>query len=307
MNLLHMKYAVEVARIGSISKASEQLLVAPPNLSRSIKELEADLGITIFERSSRGMMLTPDGEDFVRYASRALQQIDEIEQKYKNDAPVKQRFSISVPRASYISDAFVQFSHRLSADPAEIYYMETNSSKTISNILQADYKLGIIRYAASFERYFQEMLAEKGLIGELVAEFRFVLIMSRESPIANKERIAYQDLKPLIEIVHGDPYVPSLPVSVVKRAELPEDIERRIFLFERGGQFDLLVENTETFMWVSPLPQKLLERYDLVQRDCADNAKLYRDVLVRRKDYVLTETDRQFLAELEKSRRRWLP
>ena len=307
MNLLHMKYAVEVARIGSISKASEQLLVAPPNLSRSIKELEADLGITIFERSSRGMTLTPDGEDFVRYASRALQQIDEIEQKYKNDAPVKQRFSISVPRASYISDAFVQFSHRLSADPAEIYYMETNSSKTISNILQADYKLGIIRYAASFERYFQEMLAEKGLIGELVAEFRFVLIMSRESPIANKERIAYQDLKPLIEIVHGDPYVPSLPVSVVKRAELPEDIERRIFLFERGGQFDLLVENTETFMWVSPLPQKLLERYDLVQRDCADNAKLYRDVLVRRKDYVLTETDRQFLAELEKSRRRWLP
>ena len=303
MNLLHMKYAVEVARIGSISKASEQLLVAPPNLSRSIKELEADLGITIFERSSRGMMLTPDGEDFVRYASRALQQIDEIEQKYKNDAPVKQRFSISVPRASYISDAFVQFSHRLSADPAEIYYMETNSSKTISNILQADYKLGIIRYAASFERYFQEMLAEKGLIGELVAEFRFVLIMSRESPIANKERIAYQDLKPLIEIVHGDPYVPSLPVSVVKRAELPEDIERRIFLFERGGQFDLLVENTETFMWVSPLPREVLHRCGLVQKPCADLKLTHRDVLLSQSSYRFTRNDKLFLEILDDVRR----
>lgn len=307
MNLLHMKYAVEVARYGSINKASEKLLVAQPNLSRCIKELEGDLGITIFERSSRGMTLTPDGEDFVRYAARALQQIDEIEQKYKDPAPQKQRFSISVPRASYISDAFARFSRRLSADPAEIYYMETNSSRTISNLLQADYRLGVIRYAAGFERYFREMLEEKGLTGELVAEFTFVLIMSRESAIAQKERITYQDLKPLIEIVHGDPYVPSLPVSVVKRAELPEDTARRIFLFERGGQFDLLVENPETFMWVSPLPQKLLERYGLVQRACADNAKRYRDVLIRKKDYVPTETDRMFLEELAVSRRRWLP
>ena len=307
MNLLHMKYAVEVARYGSINKASEKLLVAQPNLSRCIKELEGDLGITIFERSSRGMTLTPDGEDFVRYAARALQQIDEIEQKYKDPAPHKQRFSISVPRASYISDAFARFSRRLSADPAEIYYMETNTSRTISNLLQADYRLGVIRYAAGFERYFREMLEEKGLTGELVAEFTFVLIMSRESAIAQKERITYQDLKPLIEIVHGDPYVPSLPVSVVKRAELPEDTARRIFLFERGGQFDLLVENPETFMWVSPLPQKLLERYGLVQRACADNAKRYRDVLIRKKDYVPTETDRMFLEELAVSRRRWLP
>ena len=60
MNILHMKYAVEVARIGSINKAAEQLFIAPPNLSRSIKELEADLGIAIFERTSRGMTLTSD-------------------------------------------------------------------------------------------------------------------------------------------------------------------------------------------------------------------------------------------------------
>ena len=151
------------------------------------------------------------------------------------------------------------------------------------------------------------LLEEKGLTGELVAEFSYVLIMSRESPIAKKEEITYQDLKPLIEIVHGDPYVPSLPVSIVKRAELPEDIERRIFLFERGGQFYLLVENVETFMWVSPLPQKLLERYWLVQRKCVDNTKLYRDVLIHKKDYKLTEMDWWFLEELKESKRRWLP
>ena len=79
MNVLHMKYAVEVARAGSINKAAEELYMAQPNLSRCIKELEADLGIAIFERSPKGMTLTPEGEGFIRYARKALDQIDEIE------------------------------------------------------------------------------------------------------------------------------------------------------------------------------------------------------------------------------------
>ena len=75
MNVIHMKYAVEVAKAGSINKASETLLVAQPNLSRSIKELEADLGITIFLRTSKGMTLTPKGEEFMGYAKNILSQL----------------------------------------------------------------------------------------------------------------------------------------------------------------------------------------------------------------------------------------
>ena len=69
MNILHMKYAVEVAKLGSLNKAAENLMIAPPNISRSIKELEADLGITIFQRSAKGVVLTPDGEEFLDNAS----------------------------------------------------------------------------------------------------------------------------------------------------------------------------------------------------------------------------------------------
>lgn len=103
MNVVHMKYAVEVAKAGSINKASEILLVAQPNLSRSIKELEADLGITIFSRTSKGMTLTPKGEEFMGYAKNILRQLDEVEMMYKSELPAKQTFSVSVPRASYIA------------------------------------------------------------------------------------------------------------------------------------------------------------------------------------------------------------
>ena len=79
-----MKYAVEVARIGSINKAAEELYIAQSNLSRCIKDLEADLGIVIFDRSFRGMVLTPEGEKFIHYAQKVLNQIDDIENMYKN-------------------------------------------------------------------------------------------------------------------------------------------------------------------------------------------------------------------------------
>ena len=301
-----MKYAVEVAKLGSLNKAAETLLIAQPNISRSIKELEADLGISIFNRSAKGMVLTPDGEEFINYAQSILKQIDDVEMLYKQSSPKKQKFSISVPRACYISDAFAEFSKCISNDPAEIFYKETNSQRTINNVLNNDYKLGIIRYAENYDKFFKAMLEEKGFAYEMIAEFTYVLIMSRENPLAEKEEITFDDLPPYIEIAHADPYVPSLPLSKVVKDELPDNIDRRIFIFERASQFDLLSENPDTFMWVSPASQKILDRYGLVQKKCIDNQKIYKDVLIYREGYKLSKLDKQFITELCESRRKYL-
>lgn len=304
MNVLHMKYAVEVAKAGSLNKASEKLLIAVPNISRSIKELEADLGIAIFDRTTKGMYLTPEGEEFINFAKDILEQISQVEKYYKEGAPKKQKFSICVPRACYISYAFAEFTNMLSKDSAEIFYKETNSQSTIDNILNHDYKLGIIRYAENYDQYFKSMLEEKGLNYELITEFTYSLVMSKNSDLSKLDNITFPDLRDHIEIAHADPYVPSMPLSKVVKEELPDDIERRIFIYERASQFDLLSKNHDTFMWVSPPPQSLLDRYDLVQRKCLDNKKVYKDVLIYKKGYKLTELDKGFITELCKARRK---
>ncbi len=304
MNILHMKYAVEIAKLGSINKAAEALLIAQPNLSRAVKELEADLGVSIFDRSSKGMFLTPEGEKFIGYAKKILQQIDEVENMYKTGAPARQKFSICVPRASYISDAFANFSTQVKQQAAEIFYQETNSSHVINNVLNAEYKLGILRYAENYDKYFKASLEEKGLAYELITEFTYQLIMNRNSPLASYGEIRCEHLRDFIEIAHADPFVPSLPLAEVKKEELPDDIERRIFVFERASQFDLLAENEQTFMWVSPVPDKTLQRYGLIQRKCVDNTRVYKDMLVYRKDYRLTELDNCFITELCNSKRK---
>ena len=304
MNILHMKYAVEVAKAGSLNKASESLLIAVPNISRSIKELEFDLGITIFDRTTKGMCLTPEGEEFMNFAKGILSQIESVEKYYKDGAPSRQKFSISVPRACYISEAFAEFSKTLTKDSAEVFYKETNSQRTIHNMINHDYKLGIIRYAENYDKYFKAMLDEKGFVYELVTEFSYSLIISRDNPLSRKEEITFDDLTDYIEIAHADPFVPSMPLSKVVKEELPDNIDRRIYIFERASQFDLLDKNPETFMWVSPAPESLLERYNLVQKKCVENKKIYKDVLIYKKGYKLSEIDRRFITKLCDAKRK---
>lgn len=306
MNILHMKYAVEVARLGSLNKAAETLMIAQPNISRSIKELEADLGITIFQRSAKGMVLTPDGEAFMDYARDILSRIDKLEKSYRDGSHKKRRFSISVPRACYISAAMTEFSKHIGTAPAEIYYKETNSKKTIQLLLENECKLGIIRYSDNYDKQYRSMLEEKGLIGELVAEFSYVLIMNRDNPLSEKPIITYDDLSDYIEIAHADPYVPTLSMSKVFREELPDNIGRRIFVYERASQYDLLSQNPQTFMWVSPVSQHILDRYNLVQRVCQGNKKVYKDVLVYHKGYKLSKLDKDFIAALYQEKTNFL-
>jgi hypothetical protein len=95
-------------------------------------------------------------------------------------------------------------------------------------------------------------------------------------------------------------------MSKVFREELPDKIGQRIFVYERASQFDLLSENPKTFMWVSPASQQILDRYNLVQRVCEGNKKVYKDVLIYHKGYRLSKLDKDFVTALCEARRKFI-
>ena len=305
MNIAYLKYAVEVEKSKSISKASKNLFMGQPNLSRAIKELEESLGITIFERTSKGITPTVDGEEFLQYAKRILNQIDEVEQLYKSGKNEKQHFSACVPRAGYIAYAFAELSKTIeTTSPAEIFYKETNSMRTIDKVLKGEYNLGIVRYQLTFEKYYESMFVEKNLVSEQITEFSYVLVMSANNPLASKKKIEPRDLSNYIEITHADPYVPSLPVIDVKKAEMSEFVDKRINIFERASQYTLLEKVPNTFMWISPLPDDLLKKHNLVACKCDFSKKVYKDVLIYRNGYKLTELDKRFIEYVHKATER---
>ena len=299
MNLVHLKYAVEVAKTRSITQAAENLYMGQPNLSKAIRELEATVGIPIFKRTTKGVTLTPQGSEFIERAKKVLEQIDEMEHLFRAERENKISFSICIPRASYITHAFTRFVNHL--DPAremEINFQETNTIQAINNVTSGEYRLGIIRYPVEHEDYFISLLGLRGAQSLPVCEFEYLVLMAQEHPLARCERLDYDMLADYTEILHGDLANPASAFSREKRPYPDQQGRRRIYVYERGSQFDLLRQVHTTYMWVSPLPAEMLGRYGLIQRRCHNVRSKYKDRLIHPKEYHLSELDRQFLSEL---------
>lgn len=173
MNLQQLKYAVEIARVGSISKAAKNLYMGQPNLSKSIKELEAELGQTLFSRTARGVQPTRAGEDFLGYARSILSQVESLSQLYRKDGAPAARLHMAAPRASYISNAFSAFAAQLSATGTalDLDYRETNSMDILHAVASGEAELGILRCQDKHAGYFETLCDENGLHAEVLWQY----------------------------------------------------------------------------------------------------------------------------------------
>lgn len=293
---------VEVERVGSITKAASNLFMGQPNLSKAIKEVENEIGITIFQRSAKGVFPTEKGAEFLEYAKTILVQMDKIESLYKPEIADTVKFGISVPRSTYITHAFTSFINGIDREKhMSIDFRETNSVDAINNVCDSTSSLAVIRYDLDNEEYFMSLLAEKNLRHELVLKFDYRVLISADDPLAEMDEIPVESLAEYIEIVHGDYEVPYLSSAYTKKNGI-DLCERKIYVYERGSQFDLLTNVKNTFMWVSPMPASTLERMDLVQRRCKGLNRKYIDCLIYPSAYKLTEYDLQFIDHLYRER-----
>ena len=300
MNTTYLIYALEIERVGSISQAAQNLYMAQPNLSKAIRELEKELGFTIFKRTAKGVRPTEAGTEFLYHARQIMEQVGAVERISQRIGTDKLKYKISIPRGSYIVDGFTSFLSELELEKGmEVTINETNALGTIRNVADRGYNLGIIRYQMLDETQYLTMLKNNHLTYETIWEFEYVLVMSKNHPLANKETITPGDLSEYTKITHGDIELPHVR-RINHEAEMtPRNV---IYVYERGSQFDLLTNVPTTYMWVSPIPQKLLDKLQLVQRICRAEDNLYKDVMIFREDYHITEHDRLFQKKIYESK-----
>ena len=290
MNLTDLHYVVEIDKSGSISKAAKELYVAQPNLSKAIKHLEREFGISIFERSSKGVKATREGQKFLEYAKRIIYEIEEM----KRDC--------SDPRASYITSAFAEFIGMQSKETAiKAEFQENSSMHAIENVLQNGYSMGIIRYLCENEPYFQSLLDLKGLDAELLAELPYVILTSADGDLAKRELKTREELEDGVEILHGDWKLPTGEYTELSENGESLHPHNKIYIFERGSQFDILREVKNSYMWVSPVPEKLRKNYNLVQKHAGFSRQMIRDVLIYKKGYQKKLYEREFIGHLKET------
>lgn len=304
MNTQHLKYAIEVERTCSITQAAENLFMGQPSLSKAIKELEDSIGYPIFERTSKGVTPTRKGIEFLSYAKNILNQIDKMLALSDTANTNIQNFNISIPRGSYIGDAITRFVSELDETKGiNVNVHETNSMQIINNITDGPFNMGIIRYQTEYENYFLNYLNEKQLRYELLWEFEPLALMSVEHPLAQCEILDHRELEEYTEILHGDTFIPYLMqgTSVVPNNDSTKST-KKIYVYERCTQYDMLSTIPTTYMWVSPIPEKWLSRYHLIQRKCKTLENRYKDMLIYPKDYKFTELERKFINKLSEAK-----
>ncbi len=303
MNTLHFKYAVEIEKTRSITQAAENLYMAQPNLSKAIKELENTLGITIFKRTSKGVIPTAQGVKFLEYAKQILIQIDNMEAIQSPDHLRKRRVRISVPRTGYISMAFTDFITELGGNNgAEITFQETNAMRTIESVRENGYDFGIIRFNRSFEKYFTDCLAEKKLSSQPLWEFEMLAVMSAEHPEAYSKHLTYEELsEQYTEVLQGDAAVPYLSPNGVRLPNdqtISDDKKSRVYVFDRGSAMDMLSSAPQSFMLDSPMPAQLCRKLGLVQRKCSFSNNSYRDLIIYSVEHRLSDLELSFINKL---------
>lgn len=300
MNTQYFKYAVEVERTGSITKAAENLFMAQPNLSKAIKELEDSLKISIFERTPKGMVCTSRGKEFLIYAKNILDQIEKMENLYEDETPNGQKFSISIPRISYIANSIVSFIKDFDfSREIDVKLNETSTMNIISDVLESRSRIGIIRFRSMYEKYFTEYLSEKEISYEQLAELPRVAILSEKNPLVLLNDVSISNLSSFTEVAYGDTVIPHLPTLHSRKATKNHSVKKKIFVTDRISQLELLSNLRTSYSWTSPIPNDTLKKYGLTQVICEDENTTYKDLLIYKRDYKLSAMDKKFLEQLD--------
>lgn len=283
MNTLHFKYAIEVEKTGSITKAADNLYMGQPSLSKAIKELEEDLHIEIFQRSSKGMVPTEEGAEFLRYAKNILSQIENMERISKRGTAGTRTISLSLPSSGYLLGAAASFGKEVLAEEVNLEIAEMASKEILDRAAERKCTFGVLRFPEIYESYFLQNCQNKDLKMEDIWVFDQVVVHSKDA----KEKLG-QATEILCKDFLGSGY------------EWEEKRVSRRRKMEISGFYNALAflsENPNTYMRTEPLVKVLLDRYGLVMEQEESRVR-YKDVLLYSKDHVFTLLERKLVNKI---------
>lgn len=193
MTLQQLRYAIAIADKGSMNEAAKALFIAQPSLSETIKELEKELGISVFLRSNRGISITPEGEEFLGYARQVCEQAELLENRFINKE-TKKKFSVSMQHYTFAVNAFVETVKQIGLDNYEFAVHETMTGEVIDNVKNFKSELGVLYVSDFNEQVISKLLRENSL--EFIELFEcdtYVYLWSKH-PLAGKSMISMSDL-----------------------------------------------------------------------------------------------------------------
>lgn len=195
MTLQQLRYVIAVANKGIISEAAKELFISQPSLSNAIKELEKEIGITIFSRTNKGIIISDEGLEFLGYARQVVEQAELLENRYASNSKSKKRFSISTQHYSFVVNAFVDLVKKYQDNEYEFTISETKTHEIINDVASLKSEIGVLYLTDFNQKVINKLLKENNLIFHKLFDAKPHVFISDTNPLASKGVITLEDIE----------------------------------------------------------------------------------------------------------------
>lgn len=289
MNLTHLKYALEVERTGSITKAAENLAMGQPNLSRVIKELEDTTGIRIFSRTSKGIVPTENGRIFLERAAEIVRQTQELENLFRDGSGRRQTFRVAGQSSNTLLHAFTRTARLLSdTGNYDCYLEECRPNEVLERVQHDDCHIGVMRAGSADIDALQRALWEKNIRCQVIGTFRYALVMPADHPLAGMPKVTADMLEPYTLVTSGGRQIEGTVARIVCFRSVSACLSSLGSL--QGG-----------YMITRPIPREVMDRYGLVTKPYDDGRGDISDLLIYRAEHKLYDAESIFIEEFKRA------
>lgn len=198
MTLQQIHYFLTIARFGSYSRAAQELFITQPALTRSMRELEEELGITLFHRSARGIMLSKEGEKFLYGAKDLYRQYEELKSQYEDPDNVRQSFSVITQHYSFAVKAFVELVRETGTRKYDLSIKEARTREVVSEVASLRSEIGILYQSNFNSRIIQKILRDNNLEFHLLVDCAAYVYITDHHPLASQKSVTFEQLEPYI-------------------------------------------------------------------------------------------------------------
>lgn len=296
MTLQQLKYAIEVAERGSITEAAKALFLAQPSLSAAVHELEEEIGTVLFVRNSRGVLITPEGEEFLGYARQVVQQAALIEDKYIARSAVRERFAVSTQHYSFTSSAFVELVRAHGASAYEFTLREGKTYDTIHDVRTLRSEMGVIYLCSFNEPVIAKLLREANLVFSKLFSARPHIFVGKNNPLAGRASVSLGDLTDLPCLTYDQGDQNAFYFSEEILSTLNHD--RSIKVTDKGSIIDLMV-GTDGYTISSGICPSYLRGEEIISIPLNVDEEIRIGVITHR-DYKPTALGEEYLSILHR-------
>jgi len=296
MTLQQLKYAIGVSKYPSINEAAKHLNISQPSLSFAVKELEKEIGISIFSRNNKGLFVTREGEEFLGYARQLIQQSELIEEKYCSTKKAKQHFSVTTQHYSFAVNAFVDLVKKYNTDDYDLTLRETRTFEIINDVRTLKSEIGILYFSDFNEKVIQKYLAESDLVFEELYTAQPHIFVSKKNPLSQKEKVTVGELEDLVYLSFEQGEYNSLYFS--EELLSTRDTKKSIKVSDRATLFNLLI-GLNGYTVCSGIISKELNGKDIVSIPLVSDESMRIGIIVK-KNILKSALCEEYVAFLRK-------